>query len=173
MPFYVTLFALVNLLIKQQSHVQSCYTFNRYGTFDDFFRVSTNLKTYTSRIFISPALSQQDRLLAKALLRRRYELISNETNSRDVKVKGLKLFVNDKEIDYCNTWLKKYTRTSKQKRLPSILLSNVRSIIKTIDELIMLCKLHFPDIIIITESWINPQYPSNVLQDCNLVSELL
>ena len=28
----------------------------------------------------------------------------------------------------------------------------------------MLCKLHFPDIIIITESWINPQYPSNVLQ---------
>ena len=78
-------------------HFQSVWDVRR------LFSSVHKLKTYASRIFISPALSQQDRLLEKALLRRRHELISNGTNRRDVKVKGLKLFVNDKEIDYRNT----------------------------------------------------------------------
>jgi len=55
------------------------------------------LKDYSAAIFISPALSANDRLLEKKLLKKRWEMINNGIDKKDLKIRNLKLY-NKKEL---------------------------------------------------------------------------
>jgi exonuclease III len=48
--------------------------------------------------------------------------------------------------------------------VPSILLSNVMSLVPKVDELALVVENHNPDIICITETWLKKQVPDNVVQ---------
>jgi len=48
-------------------------------------------------------------------------------------------------------------------RLPSILLSNVCHLSNKLDDLSVLTKLHHPDIICVTETWLNPNIPDTAI----------
>lgn len=64
-----------------------------------FNNVST-LKSYTiPKLYISKDLSFTERLLEKQLLRLRYELISKGVDKSNIKIRNLKLYVNNKLYD--------------------------------------------------------------------------
>jgi len=57
------------------------------------------LSNFESQVFVSPALSVKDMQIEKSLLKKRYELISSGVAREDIKIKNLKLFVKDEEIN--------------------------------------------------------------------------
>jgi len=56
------------------------------------------LSTYEHKLFVSPALSPSEINKEKMILKKRYELIKEGVDRRDIKIKNLKLFVKDEEI---------------------------------------------------------------------------
>jgi len=56
------------------------------------------LSNFQAKVFISPALNTQEMEIEKALLKKRYELISSGVNREQIKIKNLKLFVDDKQL---------------------------------------------------------------------------
>lgn len=60
------------------------------------------MKNYsTQRIYISLALNEQDRLKEKMLLKKRFELVSAGTDKARFKIRNLKLFLDNVEVN-CN-----------------------------------------------------------------------
>jgi len=63
---------------------------------------ATLLSTFGENIFISPALSPSEINIEKKILKKRWQLISDGTDRKQIKIKNLKLFVNEKEINIEN-----------------------------------------------------------------------
>ena len=88
------------------------------------------------------------------------------------KIKDLKLFVNNKEVQ--TEWLPnikqksennlKIKHSDKIEKYPHIIMFNARSIRNKIDELIILTTTHKPNLILITESWLNSWIPNSILK---------
>ena len=58
------------------------------------------LKNYdTKGIFVSQELSPFDRRKEKAILKKRYELIQNGTSKKELKIRNLKLYHNNVEVN--------------------------------------------------------------------------
>ena len=57
-----------------------------------------NLKQYTSPIFMSRMLSPEDHEKEKAVLKKRRELINQRTPAKELKIKNLKLFHSNTEV---------------------------------------------------------------------------
>ena len=57
------------------------------------------LKDNPDKIFISPDLSDNDRIIEKNLLKKRWELIQSGVNRKDLKIRNLKLYQNDVEVN--------------------------------------------------------------------------
>ena len=56
------------------------------------------LKNFTQKIFVSPVLSPTDQIIENSILKKRRELIEAGTSRSTIKIKDLKLFVNNEEI---------------------------------------------------------------------------
>jgi len=61
-----------------------------------------HLKTYETKIFISRAVSKEDRKIEKALLAQKHQLIADGTPVESIKIRGLKLFVGSEEVNVEN-----------------------------------------------------------------------
>jgi len=61
---------------------------------------TTLLSNFGPKIFISPALSPSEINIEKRILKKRWELISKGVERKNIKIRSLKLFVNDEEIDF-------------------------------------------------------------------------
>jgi len=58
-----------------------------------------NLSTFEEKIFISPALSPVEMEKEKKMLKKRWELINSGVDRKNIKIKNLSLFVDDKEVE--------------------------------------------------------------------------
>jgi len=56
------------------------------------------LKDYSPSTFISPALSQADRILEKKILKKRFELINSGVDKKELKIRNLKLYKGKEEV---------------------------------------------------------------------------
>ena len=56
------------------------------------------LKDFKSRIYISAVLTKQEKGIENELLKKRRELINNGEKKDNIRIRNLKLFVNDTEI---------------------------------------------------------------------------
>ena len=57
------------------------------------------LKSYSEKIFISPELSNEDKIKEKKLLNKRWQLIQSGVERQHLKIKNLRLFNNQNEVD--------------------------------------------------------------------------
>jgi len=62
-------------------------------------REAYKLKEYTFKVFVAPALSREDAENENKLLKRRRELIEEGVDAKLLKVKNLKLYQEDKEVE--------------------------------------------------------------------------
>ena len=67
------------------------------------FSSLSKLKSYTGKIFIAAALSSADRVVEKPLLKRRYDLIATGVSKSDIKIKNLRLFVKNEQVEISST----------------------------------------------------------------------
>ena len=57
------------------------------------------LKNYKYTVFVSPELSSKDKIVHKAILKKRWQLIQSGTDRNQLKIRNLKLFKDNVEVD--------------------------------------------------------------------------
>jgi len=57
------------------------------------------LATFPDKVFISPALTTEDIETEKKILKKRYALIKSGTDRKEIKIRGLKLYVNGDPVE--------------------------------------------------------------------------
>ena len=118
-----------------------------------------NLKQYTSSIFMSRMLSPEDHEKEKLVLKKRRELINQGTPAKELKIKHLKLFHNNNEVQL---WL--------FSNHLSVLFYNCQSLI-SIQRRLKLAdylNIHQPAIVCLTETWLSDcHFDVNFLPNCS------
>ena len=103
-------------LNKEHIQISDCYRLGKYSkenkhsrtllvTFssvwdkDMVLQSANSLATFNQRVFLSPALSDSDRLLERKILKKRWELINSGNERKDVKINNLKLYLKGNLVD--------------------------------------------------------------------------
>jgi len=60
---------------------------------------ANSLSTFEETVFVSPALSPEEIKIEKQILKKRYDLIQSGVAKKDLKIKNLKLFMKDKQVE--------------------------------------------------------------------------
>jgi len=60
---------------------------------------ANSLSTFEHTVFLSPALSPEEIKIEKQILKKRYDLIQSGVAKKDLKIKHLKLFIKDEQVE--------------------------------------------------------------------------
>ena len=112
----------------------------------------------TDKILITTDLSPSDLAIERKLLSKRYELISNGVPKETVKIRYLKLYQGNKELNI--DWLNKEAKC---------LLVNCQSLLSFNRRLSLLSKVNLvsADIVLCTEIWLDENFTQNIFPDDN------